>query len=419
MTPPATARAALILGFATLALLLAGFGTWAATARLAGALLLPGRVEVAQDHQIVQHPEGGIVSAVFVAEGEAVAAGQILLRLEGTALVAERAALQAELIDLAARRARLEAERDDAATLHLPAAIPEGIAADQRRLFDLRRMIHRQTLDATDQRLAATTGQIAGTEAQLASLARQRALIAVELSAQKTLLDKGLAHSARVLALDRETARLQGEIARLIAEQTEAAARAAELRLVRQSLAAERRATALDALQDVARAEVDLVARRAALDGRIARLALRAPADGVVLGLRVTTPGAVIRPAEPLLALVAQDRPLVVAVQLPPRLIARVQPDQPARLRLPQDDRAEIAGRIGLVAADALPAEAGHPPSYRIEIWPDAAELARLPRGTMRPGLPVEAVLDTGTRTALDRLTSPLTDYLSRAMRDG
>jgi HlyD family secretion protein len=416
MTHSVSARAPLVLGFATLALLLAGLGLWTATARLDGALLLPGQVEVAQDHQILQHPEGGVVTAILVAEGDAVTAGQILLRLDDSALVAEREALQSTLHDLAARRARLEAERDDAPAPRLPASLPAALAADHLHLFELRRTLHLRSLAATDRQLAATTAQLAGIRAQTASLARQSALIAVELSAQKTLLDKGLAHSARVLALEREAARLQGEIGRLSAEETGTAAKTAELRLARTGLAAERHAAALDDLQQLARTVPDLAARLATLDHRIARLELRAPADGVVLGLRVTTPGAVIRPAEPLLALVAQHRPLVIAAQLPPRLIGQVHPGQTARLRLPQPDHAEIAGRVGLVAADALPPEPGLPPSYRIEIWPDPATPAA---AALRPGLPVDAVLDTGARTALDRLAAPITDYLARALLDG
>jgi HlyD family secretion protein len=409
----------LILGFATLALLLAGLGVWAATASLDGALLLPARVEVAKDHQIVQHPEGGVVETIAVSEGDAVSAGQILLRLDGDALEAERTAVRMALDDLSARRARLEAERDDTPSLQLPSDLPAALVADHIRLFDLRRSIHRRAVMAAEGQLAATQGQLAGIRAQIASLSRQSALISVELATQKALLDKGLAHSARVLALEREAARLQGEIGRLSAEETGAVSEAAELRLAKQSLGAERHAAALDDLQQVGRAAPDLVARLAVLDDRIARLALRAPADGVVLGLRVTTPGAVIRPAEPLLALVSQDRPLVITAELPPRLIGQVHTGQAARLRLPQHDGPEIAGRIGLVAADALPAEPGQPPSYRIEIWPDTAALARLPQGTLRPGLPVEAVLDTGARTALDRLAAPITDYLSRARLDG
>lgn len=411
-----SARRPLWLGFATLGLVVAGLGLWGTLAPLAGVLRLSGQVDVAQDHQILQHPEGGVVADIAVAEGDRVTQGQVLLRLDGTALMAERSALTAGLDDLAARRARLEAERDGAAAPQLPAGLPADLAADQLRRFELRRAIHLRTLGETDQRLAQTARQISGIDAQLAALRDQHALVAQDLAVQKTLRDKGLAPASRILSLEREIARLLGETGRLRAARAEAEALAGELRLARSRLGDQRRETALAELGEVTRAQSDLAARRTALDDRIARLALRAPADGIVLNLQIGTRGAVIRPAEPLLALVAQDRPLVVSARLPPRLIAQVRTGQAARLLLPQRDTDPIPGRVGLISADVLPAEPGQPPGYRIEIWPDpGAPAAR----HLRPGLPIEIRLEDSARTAFDLLAGPLTDPLARAFEDG
>ena len=77
--------------------LVAGFGGWAALARIDGAVVASGQVEVEQNRQVVQHPNGGVVSEILVSEGDTVALGDVILRLDGTLLVSQRAILADQL----------------------------------------------------------------------------------------------------------------------------------------------------------------------------------------------------------------------------------------------------------------------------------------------------------------------------------
>src|SRR4051794_4657712 len=67
-----------VLGF------VGGFGTWAAVSPLSSAAVAPGRVVVDTQRKTMQHLEGGIVRDILVREGERVAAGQSLVRLDTT-----------------------------------------------------------------------------------------------------------------------------------------------------------------------------------------------------------------------------------------------------------------------------------------------------------------------------------------------
>jgi len=103
----------LILGLLGLVLLLGGFGTWAVRSNIAGAIVATGRIEVDRNRQVVQHLDGGMVSEILVDEGDTVALGDVLIRLDDQALQSELLITEGQLYELMARRGRLEAEQDE------------------------------------------------------------------------------------------------------------------------------------------------------------------------------------------------------------------------------------------------------------------------------------------------------------------
>lgn len=429
LPPFLRARGPILLGAATLAFLLGGFGLWSVTTTIAGAIVAPGRIEVEQNRQVVQHPDGGVVAAILVAEGDRVQAGDILLRLDGTLLESEQAIIAGQLSETQARRARLEAERDGLAEMTVPDALRRAAEQDpavaeqvegQQRLFTARAETQARTTEQLEKRKAQTLSQIDGIRAQSLALNEQLALIGRELSDQRALLDKGLAQAPRVLALEREAARLSGQVGELAASLAQAEGRITELDLEILRLAATRREEASTQLRDIGTTELQLVQRLRALTEQIARLEIRAPASGTVLGLQVTTPRAVIRPADPVAFIIPQDRPLVIASQISPIQVDEVYVGQPVKLIFPAfDSRStpELNGTIALVSADALTDSTTNAPYYRAEIALSAEEAARLGH-TLLPGMPVEAFIQTAPRTPLAYLVKPFTDYFTRAFRE-
>lgn len=425
-----SARSPLILGFATVGLLFFGFGGWSVLTEISGAIVAPGQIQVEQSRQVVQHPDGGVVEAIDVVEGQTVKAGDLLVKLDGSLLQSELAIVEGQLYEMQARRARLEAERDDADHVTIPPDLADQASqsADvaeqmegQVRLFAARRDTLARQTEQLQKRAAQTQSQIEGIDAQIAAMDQQLKLIREELTDQRDLLKRGLAQSSRVLSLEREEARLMGEAGDLTANRASNEGRKTEIELEILRLAAERREQASEQLRDIGSQELELTERRRALREKIDRLDVRAPVSGVVLGLQVTTPRAVVRGAEPLLYIIPQDRPLVIQAQISPLHIDEVHVGQDVRLVFPafsSRTTPELFGSVAVVSADALTQENTGQTFYRAEIVLKPEELAKLSGLTLLPGMPVEAFIQSGERTPMAYLLKPFTDYFARAFRE-
>lgn len=343
MSPALSIRRPALLGLAATLALVAGFGLWATLTHISGAIVAQGRIEVERDRQVVQHPDGGVVAEILVKEGARVEAGQTLLRLDGAALRSELTIVEGQLFQLTGRTARLAAERDGT-DLAFPAEIltlaetSEEVAAQldgQRRLFQARAATLAEQRRLLARRIDQITAQSNGIAAQSAALTRQLALIEQELASQQSLLDKGLAQAGAVLALQREQARLEGQIGELQAELARTEGQVTEIEIEMSSLDTARREEATTQLRQVGPMALELAERRRALRDRIDRLEIRAPVAGIVLGLQVTTPQSVLRPAEPVLYVIPQDRPLVITARIAPIHIDEVTVGQAAELVFP------------------------------------------------------------------------------------
>lgn len=425
-----SARRHLIIGFLGLLVLVGGFGAWSVTTNIAGAIVASGQLEVEQNRQVVQHPDGGVVSEIFVKEGNTVKVGDLILRLDGSILRSELAIVEGQLFELMARRARLAAERDDAtkvvfnAELQQMAAERPDVAEQldgQLRLFEARRDTLARQIEQLGEQRKQIESQIQGIEAQSVALTEQVKLIEQELADQQELLDKGLAQASRVLALQREEARLKGQVGELIANRGQSRERITEIAIESLRLSATKREEASTQLRDIGSQELELAERRRALAEQIARLEIRAPVAGIVLGLQVNTPNSVLRPADPVLHIIPQDRPLVIAAQVPPFHIDQVHPGQEVELvfsAFSTRTTPQLKGRVSQVSADAFQNQETGQSFYRAEIMLEPGEQEKLVGLTLIPGMPVEAFVQTGDRTMLSYLMKPLSDQLMRSFRE-
>ncbi len=424
-------RFPMVLGLIALAILLGGFGTWAATTNISGAIIASGSIEVDQNRQIVQHIDGGIVQDILVDEGDTVKTGDVLLRLDPTLINSELAIADGQFFELGARRARLVAERDkndeivfDTEILTEAETNPEvqDLVTGQRNLFAARQDTAEREVEQLGKRKDQISDQVVGINAQKAALATQLNLIEQELADQQELLDKGLAQASRVLSLQREQARIAGQVGELTAQKAQAEGRITEIDIQILSLENQRREEAITTLRDLQFRERELAEQRRALRERLSRLDITAPVSGVVYGLTVFTPRSVIRPADPVLYLVPQDRPLVIAAQVEPIHIDQLFVDQEVSLRfssLDQRETPELFGSVVQISADAFEDQTSRIRYYRAEIVLNEGEIDRLPSGsTLIPGMPVEAFIRTADRTPLAYLVKPFTDYFAKAFRE-
>ncbi|ETA52527.1 HlyD family type I secretion periplasmic adaptor subunit [Ponticoccus alexandrii] len=424
-------RGPMILGIVALLILVGGFGTWAATTNISGAIVASGSIEVDQNRQVVQHPDGGVVAEILVREGDTVEVGDTLIKLDPTLLRSELAITEGQLYELMARRARLHAERDTAADITFPEALLARAEADeevrelvegQRNLFLARLDSVAREIEQLSKRKDQITDQVRGIEAQQVALDEQLALIRQELENQQSLLERGLAKIGTVLALQREQSRLTGTVGELIAQKAQAEGRITEIDIQIQSLQTQRREESITTLRDLQFRERELAEQARALRERLSRMEITAPVSGVVYGMTIFTPRSVIRPADPVLYLVPQDRPLVIAAQVETIHIDQLFVNQEVSLRfaaLDQRQTPELFGRVVQISADAFEDQSTRVRYYRAEIVLSEGQIDRLPEGTaLIPGMPVEAFIRTADRTPLAYLVKPFTDYFARAFRE-
>ncbi len=419
----------LVVGFSALLLLIGGLGVWSVYTRLAGAVVASGLIEVESNRQVIQHPDGGVVGEILAKNGEAVEAGQTLIRFDDTLLRSELAIIDGQLSELSARKARLVAERDGAdeikfdATLLDLAALEDDVKEQvdgQQNLFEARRSSAEQETEQLGEQILQNKAEISGAEAQLEALHIQMDLFGNELRDQQILLEKGLAQSVRVSALQRERADLLGSIGGLEANIARIKGQIAALNIEILRLGTSRREEAITTLRDLQYRQIELAERKLGLVERLDRLAVRAPASGVVFGSAVFAVRSVVQAGAPIMYVIPQDQPLVIAGRIEPIHIDQVYLGQPAGLRFSAFEQRvtpELFGHVTAVSADAFTDDVTGQTYYRVEVLPDEGEMAKLGDNTVLPGMPVEIFIKTDERTPLSYLTKPLTDYFSRSMR--
>ncbi|UAB91281.1 HlyD family type I secretion periplasmic adaptor subunit (plasmid) [Ruegeria sp. SCSIO 43209] len=423
-------KAPAFVGLLALAVLILGLGLWSVRTELAGAIISQGVIEVQSNRQVIEHPDGGVVGEIFVRDGDAVARGDMMLRLDDTFLASEQTIVESQLFELLARKTRLEAERDGANAdtlkknlqeLKTRESIDDDLLEGQQRLFNARLETLTQQIDQLGKQKIQIQNEIEGTQAQLASLNTQVELIRTELEDQQGLLDRGLTQASRVSALQREEANLTGQIGSLESTVARLTGQIATTEIQIVELQATRREEAITELRDVQSRVVELAERRLSLSERLSRLDIRAPVAGTVYDSQVFAIQSVIQPGEPMMYVVPQDTPLLVAARVDALHVDQLHRGQEVALRFPafnQRDTPELNGRVINVSADSFTDETSGFTFYRAEVVPDEGQLDRLNGQELLPGMPVEAMIKTDERTPLSYLVKPLADYFYRAFRE-
>lgn len=427
--PKWSAWYSMLLGFLALAALIGGLGAWSVQARISGAVVAAGMIELESNRQVVQHLEGGMVEEILVRDGDRVEAGDVLVRLDGSSLRSERAVIRDQLREQLARIARLSAERDGADEVEFPEELiraasyspdTQTMIDGQRDLFEARNVSLQRTDEQLGEQIEQIENQIGGLEAQHAALIEQREILIEELQGRVSLLDRGLIQRGQVTTQQRELAQINGDIGGAEADIARSRGEIAAISIERLKLETTRREEAIGELRDLRAAELELRERLRNLDQTLDRLEIRAPVSGVVHGNTVFAVKSVIQAGQPIMYIIPQDQPLVVAVRLQPIHIDEVLVGQEAGLRFTAFDQRqtpEIEAHVSELSADVLTDETTGESFYRAEVTPDAGQIERLGQ-TLVPGMPVEAYIHTGDRTPLAYLTKPLTDYFNRAMRE-
>jgi HlyD family type I secretion membrane fusion protein len=407
--------------------LLGGVGSWAVTARLSGAVIATGTVQVDENLKEVQHRDGGIIAEILVRKGDTVAAGQTLFRLDDAQSRAELSILQAQIDEAEARRARLIADRDGLAEISFPDRLQPDDAAfadilnGETRLHAgnlANRSNNRQQLE---QGIVQIDEEITALDAQKAALLEELALVEATQKRIRDLDQKRLIETARVEEVAREITQLRGRLGELDANIARSRSRISEVRMRVLAIDEVARTEAQKELVVVDSRIQELSDRITAVEDRLQRTDIKAPIAGRINELSVYTVGGVITPAEVLATIVPEGADLSIEVQLPTTAIDQIHLGQVARVRFSAFNHRttpELQAKVSYISPATSTGSPDMPPYYLGNVELLDGELEKLAGLELMPGMPVEVYLTTQEQTALAYFVRPLVDQYERALRE-
>jgi len=423
-----TIRAHLLAGVAAVALLGVGVGGWAATTELAGAVVAPGVVVVNSNVKKIQHPSGGVIRELLVHNGDVVKSRQVIVRFDDIQARSNLAIQTKRLDELMARQAREEAERDGAQKIVFPDELTKRIGdpdvahllAAQERLFSMRRKAREGQKAQLEERIAQLHQGVTGLEAQETAKVNETKWIRKELEGIMTLWQKNLVQFTRVVSLQRDLAKAEGDRGQFIASMAESKNKKAEIELQIMQIDQDLRAEVGKELATI-RAEIaETTEQKIAAEDVFSRIEIRAPLDGTVHEMTVHTVGGVVSAGEAMMLIVPTGDNLDVEVKIPPEAIDQVHVGQKAALRFSafnQRTTPEIDGIVTLVSADLIQDPKSNERYYSARIAIPEPRLREL-QLTIIPGMPVEAFIRTDDRTVVSYLMRPLSDQINKAFRE-
>jgi HlyD family secretion protein len=423
-------RQHLLFGTVIAIALVTAIAGWAGTTELAGAVIAKGIVVVESDVKKVQHPTGGIIGELRVHNDQRVAGGDIVVRLDETQTKANLGVFTKGLDELNARQARLEAEKDDAGAIEFPSDLLQREASDadvahvlqgERKLFSLRVEARNGQKAQLRERAAQLKQQVTGITEQIEAKGEEIALIEEELQGVLELWKKHLIAFNRVTSLKRDAARLGGERGQLIAAKAEAGGKISEVELQIIQVDEDARSKVAEELSEVRGKIAELSERKIGAEDQLKHIDIRAPQTGRVHELAVHTVGGVITPGETIMLIVPDSDMLNVQAKISPNDIDELRADQPVLLRFSAFNMRttpQLNGKVIWIAADQTEDQHTGTSYYTVRIAVPESEVARLNGLKVIPGMPVEAFIQTGSRTMVSYLLKPLTDQIMRTFRE-
>lgn len=403
------------------ALITLAIGAWMALAQVDRVVHTSGRVVPSGKQQLVQHLEGGIVSQVFVREGDRVEKGQTLIAVSALQANSSLGEKRARLEGLSARAARLQAEADGAARFTAPAGA--GAASPEMRnqsdAFDARTSRLQQSLRVIEEQQAQKRQEANEQDARRKGLAAELDVARQQLTLVQTMLAKNAASQlelldarARVERLGTQIREAESAIPRLQAAAQELQARAAETRAMFRS---DSRTALADTRVEMQRLQQEIGADH----DRVRRTDIVAPVAGVVNKLLFNTVGGVVKPGDTLMELTPVDDVLVVETRVAPSERGSLQTGQTAIVKVAAYDFTAfgtLRGLVSEISADSLVDERGER-YFRVGVTVDPASLRQFGK-PVTPGMTITADAVTGQRTVLQYLLSPIRGLAATALRD-
>ena len=404
-----------VIGLVFLALLL-----WSAFAPLDEVVNGVGKAIPSGGTRMVQSVDGGVVEAILVKEGQDVARGDVLVRVDLTRFSSILGQHQAKVLSLTAKASRLEALSQG-----LPFEPSEELAREIPQIVELENQLFHTSLEELDSRVEVLKQQarqrrqeLAELNARLEQVSRSYELAAEELAITRPLLESGAVPKIEVLRLERELSRSRGDLDQLRAQRTrvrsaieETESQAKEIDLRYRNLWRNELAVTLGELESLTEGEK-------ALSDRVTQAEIRSPLSGSVKRVFVNTPGAVVMPGGAVAEIVPEEDRLIVEARFSPKDRAFIKPGQPAVVKFTAFEYAVFGGLEGVVehiSPDTITDERGFT-FYLVRIVTDKTDFGEnLP---VLPGMVAQVDIKTGKKTVLAYLMKPILRAKANALRE-
>jgi len=396
---------------------------WANGAELDQVTSGEGQVIPSSQIQIVQNLEGGIIEAIYVAEGDAVAKNDILMRLDDTQFASKFSENRATLYGLQAVIARLEAEIEGK-PLELPQSVIDSvpmIARNERSLYESRTRELEATVAVFIQQTIQKKQELVELGTRIKQLERSLELAERELKIKRPLVVKGIFPEVDLISLEREHNEIRGTletsrqaIPRIEAGITEVTRKISEARAIFRS----------STLKELNEAQVKSNALTELLESsqdRVRRTEVRAPVDGTIKRVLINTIGGVVRGGMDLIEIVPRNDKLLVEAKIRPSDIAFLHPGQEATVKIAAYDFSiygSLPATLVHISADTIVDEKNES-YYIIRVLTDRTDL-----GDENKSLPIIAGMTAtvdilvGKRTVLEYLLKPILRGREKALRE-
>ena len=419
------------IAIASLMTILLGFGgtlAWASTARLDSAVTAAGTVVAAGKRKVITLVESGTLRDLLVREGDLVAAGQVLLRLDDVQARAAAAQASAQYWGAVARAARLQAELLDQRELTFgeglrEAALDPAIRAQveaERHLFTARWEAFDGATRIARRRIAQQQATCNALEVQISANATRTELLQQEMRGVDYLLERGFATKTRAFEMRRVQADLRGQMGELAGRLAEMRQMIAQTELEIVAAADARRSEITKDRRETETLLADAAQRLHGARDLLRKREVTAPEAGVVTDVKYFTAGSSIVAGQPILDLVPVGDQLVIEGAVSPIDIENVKVGQQVNLRLTAYKAQKVpvlTGRLIYVGADRQ-LNPDHEPIFLVRAELDDDALSGLSSVTLAPGMTAELLIVGGERYALDFLLSPIRDSLRRGLRE-
>lgn len=420
LKPPPPALNALLL---SLVALVALFVAWSAFATVEESTRGEGRIVPASRVQLVQNLEGGIIDALLVREGDRVAKGDVLLRIDPTKAGSNLGETRERILGLRAEVARLEAE-----TENRPLEFPRDVAEDAPVLVAQQHEHHRTrslelqaALSAFDSQARQREQEILELNARIRTQQQAVSINTAEIDMLRPLVQKGSASQASLLAAEKQLNEASGSLEAAVLALPRVEAQQSEVMDRKQERLASFRA---DALQKLTNARIELAALKEQDKGTadtLARTTVRAPVAGIVKTLHVNTIGQVVKPGSDLVEIVPVNDTLLVEARIRPQDIAFLRPGQPALVKITAYDFSlygGLDGQVEQIGADSITDEKGET-FYLIRVRTGSNQLRHGDRNLpIIPGMVAQVDVKTGSKTVLTYIIKPLTRMRQDALHE-